>query len=146
MAGLSQLRGRVSKLNFKEEIEFAIGETSKQLSDYQRHQMSTGTRRDGKKIGKYKSDAYAQLKHEMYPLPGLGNVDLKYTGDFQRNIFVDPRANEVVFSSSDPKTNDLIAKYSDKIFGLTEAGAGDYSKKVLGPVVSDNIQKKINGV
>ena len=63
----------------------------------------------------------------MNSLAGFGNVDLKLTGDFQFELFVDVRADTFVIDSADEKSQKLKSKYGEMIFGL----ADDYSDRFV---------------
>lgn len=105
--------------------------------------MLFGERSDGKKIGKYKSVPYAVRKQAMNPLAGFKIVDLRLSGEFHGGIFADVREDKVVFDSLDSKTEDLVDKYGEKIFGLNQKNASEYSTNYLAPVAVTNFKKQI---
>lgn len=131
MAKISDIKERVTKLDVSEVIENAIIDTQKDLVKYQKEQMLHGVRKSGKKIGKYKSPAYAKKKFQMNSKAGLGNKDLKLTGDFHSRVLVDVRGKEVIVSSDDPKTEKIVEREGDDIFGLSKEFAKQYSNNEL---------------
>ena len=94
-------------------------------------------------IGKYKNAKYAQMKFAMSSLAGYGNVDLKLTGDFQSEIFVDVRNDIFVISSADSKDNDLTQKYGDNIWGLDDDKTNQLIE-IVQPMLIENIANQLN--
>lgn len=142
MATIDQLITNVQQLNFITIIEESIDQTKEQYKELQRDQMLSGEGKNGK-IGKYQSKSYASKKEQINPKPGFGNVDLKLTGSFQNEIFVDVRTNSVVVDSADAKSGKLIEKYGDNIFGLNVVNQSNYSINEMGPVAVKKIKEQI---
>lgn len=142
MATIDQLISNVERLSFLPIIGESIEETREQYKDMQREQMLTGEGKKGK-IGKYRSNSYAARKELINPKAGFGNVDLKLTGSFYNEIFVDVRTNTVVVDSADEKAGSLIEKYGEDIFGLNPENQSDYSKNKMGPVATGKIKEQI---
>jgi len=124
---LSQLEKLANKLNqinyekvkgeFQREVRANL---SSNVTDFVYDNWSQGVKGNGIRIGRYNDLSYAADKALMNPAPGFGNVDLIYTGAFSNALFM-PRNNEVIsVSSSDSKTGELVAKYGDDIFDLSE--------------------------
>lgn len=68
----------------------------------------------------YSRVKYAKAKNRFNPLPGLGNPDLKLTGDFHNSFYIIAKKSAFTLEASDKKTGLLIDKYgSENIFGLT---------------------------
>jgi len=143
MAGINALIQKAEALRFEPAIADAVDETKEQFKDIQREQMLEGEGKSGK-IGKYRSKSYAARKVLINPKPGFGNVDLKLTGAFQNEIFVDARDNSVVIDSADEKAGALIEKYGKNIFGLNQVNKASYSKNVMGQVVTRKIKKQLS--
>lgn len=154
MATIDQLIKRAKSLKFREIIRESVEETRSEIVQAQRDQMLHGLKSDGKKIGKYKNPDYARKKYQMNQLAGMGNVDLKYTGEFQSEAFVDTRNDSVVFGSADNvpvdtgdgtmgKTDKLVEQYGGDIFGLSPSYAAEYSQNHLGPIAQNKIIKKL---
>lgn len=96
-------------------LEEIIRKTGTAVLDLNRRQLMQGVDSNGLSLGEYKSEAYARMKRTLNP---NGVVDLKLTGSFHENFFI---ASEIplIIWSYDEKTDDLVAKYGEEIFGLT---------------------------
>ncbi len=81
-------------------------------------QMTEGLNADGEQIGEYHSQSYALEKNQQNPKAGFGNVDLYREGNFQGRMYLIATQGEYEISSLDEKTNKLIGKYGEDIFGL----------------------------
>lgn len=88
----------------------------------------------------YASPKYAEIKLHMNP---KGVVDLNFTGSFHNNFFVKTKQFPIQIWSRDSKTNELVSKYEEEIFGLDPENKGlfvedikeevqKYYKSVLG--------------
>jgi hypothetical protein len=102
---LSQLKGKVIELNLS--------------------QLDQGLNAEGKKFRPYVNGSYARMKNRMNPKPGLGNPDLKKTGDFWKAFKADLRLGVMDIYSEDQKAawlEDGTTKMKPflKIYGLTE--------------------------
>lgn len=122
---INQLISNLRKVDFKEAMEIAINSNPGLYAQAQRNQMLRGERNNGKKIGKYKSKAYTEKKYALNQLAGKGYKDEKLTGEFHRLIFVEARRGVVVFSSSDTKTNDIMNRDGEDIFGLNKESVAE---------------------
>ena len=153
MATIDQIIKRTKKLNFKKILRESFEDTQSQLNQAQRDQMIHGINAEGERIGRYKDPNYARKKYAMNQKAGLGNVDLKFTGQFQSEVFTDIRDSSIVFSSSDNepvntgdgsigKTDKLVEKYGGQIFGLSKEYSGQYVKDHL----ADTAQGKVNKI
>lgn len=146
---------RMQKAKVKDIVRESVHETRMDLVKIQRLQMLHGENSLGHKIGIYASakgkkkkatyGTYAMKKHIMNALPGLGFVDLRFTGDFYREIFIDDRDNYVVIGSADSKTGDLVKKYGEEIFGLNDTWSIEYSVHYLGPMITEQFKKILQG-
>lgn len=145
MATIGHLINNLKAVNFNEVIEQAVEITAKDLSRKQQDQMLHGLNAEGDKIGKYKNPRYAEKKYAMNPLAGKGNVDLKLTGAFQKDIVVDAREISVVIDSADVKSAMLQKKYG-KVFGLNKEYAGSYASQQMGPAATKIIISQIHKV
>jgi len=146
MARLGQLVKKYQSLNIDQLAVEAIEETREQLLDIQRDQLLHGEKKDGTKIGKYKSEKYAAKKLAQNPLAGSGNVDLKLTGEYHEELFVDVREQTLVIDSaaSADKIENIIGKYGDPL-GLNETSLNEYkpiSNKALNKKIIQKIRSK----
>ena len=106
------------KLNTPEVIEKVMMDSAEDYKNLQRNQMLHGLNSKGQKIGKYRNPIYARMKAQLNPLAGEGNVDLKLTGDFQSDMFLDVRGDTFIVDSADEKSQQLQTRYGEEIFGL----------------------------
>jgi len=91
------------------------------LIELNRDQLRKGEAPDGGLIGRYGSMSYAKLKNSMNSKPGMGNVDLIYTGNFINDFVAEvDGVTDIDLFSRDSKMDLLDEKYPGKIFGLTE--------------------------
>lgn len=137
---IQRLIENVQALAMRQTLEESFYATSKALVYLQRLQWLHGENSAGGKIGAYKKIPYAVKKFAENPLAGYKIVDLKLTGAFYADTFVDIRTDTIVLESADSKTPDLITRYGPEILGLNEKYAGVYSTEHLAP---DNISRII---
>ena len=105
------------------------------VKNQMQHGNRGGVRKDVARLGWYKPrskvdeedgpSAYALMKHEMNPLPGLGIVDLKLTGAFYNAFYFDREALEV--TSSDSKTETLKERFGKLLFKYTPDSVRQFS-------------------
>ncbi|MBS1988755.1 hypothetical protein JST56_07255 [Candidatus Dependentiae bacterium] len=107
-------------IDLRKESTQAAADHEKELADLNRKQLyEKGETANGKKLKKYKNPKYARVKHQMNPLPGLGNPDFRLTGEFQESVFSDVRVDgKIIFDASDPKVEFLVERDGESIFGL----------------------------
>lgn len=103
----------------------------------QKNQLEFGYGNDGKKIApSYKSFSYAFDKHEMNSFAGLGNPDLKLSGDMYKGLDFDIDISDSLFFYSDVLYfTDLDVKYQTA-FGLSAK-----SLKLAKPIVTKTYNK-----
>jgi len=143
---LSQLRMNLKRIDFQSLVGDALQAQKKEIVEYQKAQMLHGQRADGLKIGKYKDYNYARVKANMNPIAGYGFVDLKYRGEFQRNIGIRFFADSYVLFSSDSKADALLLKYGPDIFGLNAEFIKDFATMYLNSELNKQIRKQIYGL
>lgn len=115
-AGLNEV---LQKTDVAFEAAEALHDSRQTVIQLQQEQLKHGKRANGEMIGKYRSKAYAALKHAMNPLPGLGNMDWKLTGALHKDLFIDVREDIYIIDSADSKTGSLIERFGDP-FGLND--------------------------
>lgn len=117
MARLLQIKQKFERLNTDAVIDKTMDESLPDFVEMQKDQLSQGINQKGQGIGKYKDPYYADVKHSMNPLPGVGNVDLKYTGAFYQGLQAAIVGESIVIESTDSKASELEAKYGP-IYGM----------------------------
>lgn len=143
MNTIAAIKKRIDSLNISDQSQIAIDETREQLILKQQIQMLHGLDAKGEKIGKYRNPKYAAAKFAMNPLAGEGYVDLRLTKDFFNAQFVDVRTDVFVIESGDEKTDALVKKYGEDIFGLSKDYKTEYVKEDLTPVFLNNVRKAV---
>ena len=120
---LSKLR-QITRQSVKERFQEAIRrELDAGVLDMVASNWQQGLKGD-KRIGEYRSESYAAMKRLMNPTAG-GKVDLIYTGAFSGALFIPQDENIINVDSSDSKRNELVAKYGDDIFDLSNSQEAD---------------------
>lgn len=105
-----------------------LNETSEDYLNLNRDQMMHGENSKGEMIGLYRNMAYERMKTAMNPLAN-STVDLKLTGDFQRELTLRIISKKrFALYSQDAKNNDLMKKYGEEIFGLNDKYLDEFRK------------------
>lgn len=107
----------------------------------QKENLQYGLKGSGEKIGLYRNEDYANLKHSMNARAGFGNVDLKLTGDFYAGIGTHISKEGFLIESSDEKAAMLEKKYGDP-FGLDDDRKKLYAD-IAGPAFVNQVAKSI---
>lgn len=127
-------------MNVVEVCENSIDNTLEDIADAQRRQMRDGVASDGEAIGVYRSRKYRSLKDTLPSYnPKLGEVDLYQTGSFQRKITANLIGGEIIIESTDSKTQDILNRWGERIFGLSGEYKLSYIRTSLKPSVSREI-------
>ena len=103
--------------NQEKELEAIIQRNQKAVLDLNKQQLFKGEDSEGKSLGRYRSKAYAAFKLLLNP---LGVVDLFVTGRFYSKFFLKRNKFPIQIDSTDSKRDELVQKYTDKIFNLNE--------------------------
>lgn len=110
-------------------------------------QLEEGFNSKGERLKKYKKwkyrgiEYYDEFKNKLNPKPGIGNPDLILTGDFTKSFTLDISGDSFKMWSDDEKTQKLVTKYGDDIFGLSEKSIDFYAQEVVLPLMMDNINE-----
>ena len=91
-----------------------------------------GTSSEETQLKEYASETYARMKASLNP---KGVTDLKLTGDFHRSFVAITEKFPVLFSASNSKTDKLVTKYGENIFGLDEESKTILSKTIQPDIV-----------
>ncbi len=136
------MQRRLAGFNLLEELQEAVIETSGDAITLNQGQMSLGKRADGTEI----TPSYTDLTIEIKEQKGQETrwVTLRDTSEFWNDMFVDVNANSYGLSSANGKTDKLVKKYGDKIFGLSkESKREEYIPFYLLPSLQHRISYKL---
>lgn len=142
MATIDKLLGNMITLDMTQVLREALYSNQAILVRYQRLQLLQGYKGDGKRIGRYKSPQYAIKKALKNPLAGTGFVDLRLSGAWYNDIFVEIRDRTVLFENGNEKTADIFKKYGDPL-GLSKKNAKEVSAGWLMPTIARMVRQKI---
>jgi hypothetical protein len=134
---------RVEKANIDKVITESMEEVAPLITDRQRDQWIQGLNSKGQKIRRYRSASYAKLKHAMNPVAGLGFWDLDLTGQFKKETFTEIRGDKVIIDSTNEKTQSLVDRAGEEIFGLNKPTKKELINDDLQPVFMKNIRKEL---
>lgn len=138
MPGISwkQALERVQRFDRIAETKKAIEDNSDKYVELIQEQLYTqGEDSTGKKLKPYKNKRYAQKKHGMNPLPGLGNPDLYLTGSTYKGMDVQTNANGVEVKSTTSYFPKLIKDRGDNAVRLQEKNKFIFRQEVLYPAL-----------
>lgn len=119
---VEQLRQGVKNVqsNLDDLIDIAMHENENQIRNWITDRWLTGKTPLGDYIGVYRGQGYAELKNRLNSKAGLGNVDLTLTGALGRGIQISGFNNEYEVFSTDTKYSDIVAKYGEINFNISE--------------------------
>lgn len=143
MSTILDMIKRVQAFDVEAVTVASMEEVAPDITKRQREQMKQGLNAEGERIGRYRNPDYARMKHAMNAVPGLGNVDLKLTGEFSREIYTEIRGDQVIIDSTNEKTNDLAKKYGEVIFGLNSDTKAELIDQELQPVFMKHVRNAL---
>lgn len=126
----------------QEVVKLVLRDQNQVLKKAKINEFEFGYRPSFKKIGKYRSDAYAQYKSTKNPLAGYGYVDLIDTGAFVNSLFVRQSGNGFLFDSGNDKASLLETAYGRDIFGLNQKTFNTIQKEYYIPDIRKFIKSK----
>jgi hypothetical protein len=142
MARLLELRNRLKQMDTDKIAADSITNTKEALLNANTEQLHHGLGKDGDTLRPYRSPFYAEMKHRMNPLPGIGNPDLRLTGDFYRGFYLEVQGDKIEIDSRDEKSSMLKKKYGEEvIFGLSEKWRNEYIKESLNKEFMNQMHK-----
>lgn len=116
--------------------------------DMNKEQLMSGVNSENKYVDpEYQSDEYARIKSGMNPRPGFGIPDLRLSGDFHAGFYLDINAIDNGYfelDSTDDKTEHLLKRYSDAIFGLTDENEEVFFAKNVMDYFAQEVLDKLN--
>jgi len=142
---IQKIARRVSK-NIDKVSEKAIKESTIDMADMNVNQMMNGLNADGDQIGEYRSVNYAAFKQRLNPAPPPMTPDLRLTGSFHSGLFAKYTGNDIIFGSTDRKSNDLATKYGANIFGLTESNQEEIKEGYIFPIITTWLSKELQKI
>ncbi len=142
---VAEVLRRLESFDIVEETRSIVEAHTEALADMNREQLMEGLDSTGKKMDRYKNDAYARKKYQMNPRPGYGIRDQKKTGMFHEGIHAYTTGTAYVLTSSDPKTKDITRRDGEKVFGLTGENKTIFRKNTLRPGLLRAIIRKVRG-
>lgn len=144
---IDQIIRNTESLNFNQVLQETVEETTEELKNYQQQQMYAGQRSDGEDInplhGRYLGYALRTVIIKKAKGQVTNRVTLRDERNFYLGIRVTATSKGAEFTSTDEKTNDLIAYYGPQIFGLNKDFSLIYAQNDLTPLAVDKIKKQI---
>lgn len=128
----SSLLKRVQAINVKTISEQAINETALDIKVSQQEQLFDGLTSTGSEIVPEYSERTIEIK-EFKGQP-VDRVTLHDTGAWYAAIQAEAKSGKVIITDADPKTADLMKKYSPQILGLGGYYKSRYIATKLNPV------------
>lgn len=141
MATIDRMIKRMEKVKMSAILKKSFENTKDKIEEFQIGQMALGQNPLGKKIGKYKSKAYAQYKFQLSSLAGFGFIDLRLSGDLYREVFAQIKNSSVLIFSKVPYAEDIDKRYHP--FGLSKQSRSTYVKKFLKPEFQKNLKREL---
>jgi hypothetical protein len=131
---------RLVRVDVAKESADSIEATKGKIIELQQDQLKYGLTSKGRQIGKYKDPRYARKKNAMNPLPGLGYMDWKLTGELYREIVVKVFQGSYFITSTDDKFKSLVQRFGDPM-GLDQISKPEYVEQALRPEFMGRIRK-----
>lgn len=113
---------KADKAYITEQILRIVQEESNYVIDLNQSQLLSGVDSKGNELKEYAVKGYAVFKNKLNPIPGFGIPDLKLTGAFQREMYLQfsSKGFPIEIFSRDEKTGKLVEQYGKDIFGVTK--------------------------
>lgn len=125
MSTISDVYERFKRLDLRGQVPIIVEMTGEQMILLNQSQLYTQSLdAKGEPLGGYFYQYYEDLKRSMNPQLD-GRVDLYFSGAFYSGFYVKVQDTEFLIGSTDPKENNLEAKYGE-IFGLTDENQAKY--------------------
>lgn len=131
-------------MDLPQKIPVFVYETRFEIIRYNTEgQLRKGKKSDGNNIAPdYRNKVYAELKAQSNPLAVFGTPDLFLTGGFYSNFYISVDTQNYEIDSRDSKTDKLLQRYGENIFGLTQPHKDEYATKFIYPKIKDYIERK----
>ena len=129
---IEQIEANASLKKQEDAILDILAENEKLLTDLNRAQLMEGTDSENSQLKEYRSETYARMKASLNP---KGVTDLRLSGDFHRSFVAITEKFPVLFAASNSKTDKLVNKYGENIFGLDEESQNILAKTIQPDIV-----------
>lgn len=123
---IAKLKNEAPKQDAK--ILDIVADNETLLVDLNTSQLMEGRDSDNAQLKEYQSESYARMKASLNP---RRVTDLNLSGDFHKSFVAITDRWPVLFSASDSKTDKLVTKYGENIFGLNDKSLNILSKDYL---------------
>ena len=144
MATLKKSVNRIKQFNFELALLKILRENDNIIIDLNTDDQlfKFGIDSSGNKLAPYRSTEYERLKAQLNP---NHVTDLKLEGDFYKGWKVDADKFPIYMTSTDAKTAELVGKYGEDIFGLTDKNMGALSDYIVDDI-RETLRKKALGI
>ena len=122
-------------------IDYQIHENENWIRQKIRDRWALGKKPDGSTIGLYRSEEYAREKFGGSSLAGFGNVDLTLTGSLWKGIQISGFKDEYEVFSTDSKYEDIVDKYGEYNFNISETEKKILFDRILVKILTDIMNK-----
>jgi len=131
--GLQWFINRLEALSNGKLIEFmqeCLNENEEFLTTLNKKQLLDGTKADDTKFKPY-TPTTIKLKKQK-GLPAISTlISLHETGEFWSLFWAKAESGKLIMSSKDKKTDELISRYGESIFGLTKSNFEILGEKIM---------------
>jgi hypothetical protein len=143
---LGSFKQALEDLDLQEISRIVVEKTAPKISELNVDQLRHGLTSQETRLRPYRGAKYARVKHEMNPLPGLGNPDFILTGAFTGAIRTEVQGDTVGTHSYNEKAPELEARDgADKIYGLGSERHNEYVQETLQPEFIQEAKNALNG-
>lgn len=70
-------------------------------------------------------------------------VTLRDTGAFHKSLYIEFQEGQFLIKASDPKTEDLLAKYGGEVLGLTKEHVEQIKTEILRPKMAEDFERRM---
>ena len=100
-----------------------------------------GVNNNDQKLKPSYSNPYKKIKKALNQ--PTDRVTLKLTGDFHKSFFVDVGNESFRVDAKDKKTKNLVKRYGERVFGLTDYNVELFQEFVVRPDLLKELRRKI---
>jgi len=144
MTTLLELNEKAQDVDIMEILDENFEKNEKEILEiYQQNQLLEGKDEDGGDIGYYQFFSYASEKNKMNPKPGLGKVDLKYTGTFFNEMAIQDVKEYYQIVSFVGYLPSITRKYGMKWAGFNEKVKAILIKQIILPKMQIKFKEKL---